>query len=288
MRILILGVSGMLGSTLFRQLSANSKLDVYGTVRGEDLKKHFTSPLQSKMITGLDVLNTDSLEKTLRELKPQVVINCVGLVKQLADSKDPLLTLPLNSMLPFQLLHIATSIGARVIHISTDCVFSGRQGMYRETDLPDAEDLYGRSKCIGELNDYKHAITLRTSIIGHELTTHKSLVDWFLSQEGTTKGFRNAIFSGLPTIEMAHIIENYVLPRPELHGLYHVSAAAINKYDLLKLVAEVYGKKIQINPDDQLKIDRSLNSERFTQDSGYKAPEWPVLINKMYESSSRG
>jgi dTDP-4-dehydrorhamnose reductase len=174
--------------------------------------------------------------------------------------------------------------GARLIHISTDCVFSGSRGMYREDDFSDAYDLYGKSKYIGEVRDDAHAITLRTSIIGHELDSKVALVDWFLSQQGSAKGYRRAMFSGLPTVELARIIRDFVLPRPELRGLYHVAAEPIAKYDLLSLIAEQYGKQIEIKGDDAVIIDRSLDSTRFTLATGYRAPEWPALIALMRQA----
>ncbi len=152
--------------------------------------------------------------------------------------------------------------------------------MYTEADIPDAKDLYGLSKYLGEV-DYSHAITLRTSIIGHELNGSRSLVGWFLSQTNTVKGFRLALFSGLPTVEIARIIRDYVIPHFELHGLYHVSSEPINKYDLLKLLSQAYHKIIDIQSDDQLVIDRSLDSTRFREATGYVAPKWPELIRLM-------
>jgi dTDP-4-dehydrorhamnose reductase len=177
---------------------------------------------------------------------------------------------------------LCKATGARLVHISTDCVFSGEKGGYLESDFPDAYDLYGRSKLLGEV-DYPHAITLRTSIIGRELSGHRSLVGWFLAQQGTVQGFTGAIFSGLPTMELARVINEYVLPRPDLHGLYHVATQPINKYDLLKLVAKTYGKDTEIVPSDRLTIDRSLNADRFREATGYVAPEWPVLVQNMHD-----
>ena len=173
-------------------------------------------------------------------------------------------------------------IGARLIHMSTDCVFSGSVGMYTESTFPDANDLYGRSKYLGEV-DYLNAITLRTSIIGHELSGSKSLVCWFLSQMGSVKGFKKAIFSGLPTIEIAKVIRENVLPNTSLRGTYHLSVDPINKYDLLKLIARQYEKEIDIIPDESYVIDRSLNSERFRLATGFKPKPWPQLIKEMYE-----
>jgi dTDP-4-dehydrorhamnose reductase len=202
-------------------------------------------------------------------------------VKQLAEADDPLTALPINSMLPHRLARLCELAGARLVHISTDCVFSGAKGMYVESDFPDADDLYGRSKYLGEV-DYPHAVTLRTSIIGHELDGARSLLCWFLAQGGPVRGFTKAVFSGLPTVELARVVRDFVLPHPELHGLYHVSAAPINKYDLLKLVAQAYGKDIEITPHDQLVIDRSLDSTRFKAATGYAPPSWPELVRTMH------
>lgn len=282
MKILILGVTGMLGNAVFRIFSDAADHDTWGTVRSSTALRYFTPLHQSRLLCGVDVLDQDALTAVLADVRPDVVINCVGLIKQLADAKDPLTALPINAMLPHRLARLCALSGARLIQISTDCVFSGREGGYLESDLSDAEDLYGKSKYIGELHDLPHAITLRTSIIGHELSSNHSLVDWFLAQEGSTRGFSRAIFSGLPTVELARVMKDFVLPHPELNGLYHVSAEPIAKLDLLTLIASQYGKSIEIRPDPALVIDRSLNSERFTQATGYKAPTWPQLIELMH------
>lgn len=282
MKILILGVTGMLGNAVFRVFSSDLDHDTWGTVRSSAALRYFAPQHQAHLLSGVDVLDQDALTSVIAEVRPDVVINCVGLIKQLADAKDPLTALPINAMLPHRLARLCALSGARLIHISTDCVFSGRKGGYLESDVSDAEDLYGKSKYIGELHDLPHAITLRTSIIGHELNSNHSLVDWFLSQEGSTRGFSKAIFSGLPTAELARVMKDFVLPHPELNGLYHVSAEPIAKLDLLTLIAGQYGKSIEIRPDAALVIDRSLNSERFTQATGYKAPTWPQLIELMH------
>ena len=282
MRVMVLGVSGMLGNAAYRVLSANPDLSVFGTARSEGSRKFFSEALAEKIILGVDVESQDSLIKAFGTIRPDVVINCVGLVKQLADANDPLQAVPINTLLPHRLAALCKAAGARLVHISTDCVFSGEKGGYLESDFPDAYDLYGRSKLLGEV-DYPHAITLRTSIIGRELSGHRSLVGWFLAQQGTVQGFTSAIFSGLPTMELARVINEYVLPRPDLHGLYHVATKPINKYDLLKLVAKTYGKDTEIVPSDRLTIDRSLNADRFREATGYVAPEWPVLVQNMHD-----
>lgn len=281
MNVLILGVTGMLGSTGFRQLSADQRYQVWGTLRSAGGLRYFPAGTHSHLLSNVDVLDQDGLVTVLERVRPNVVINCVGLIKQLADAKDPLSVLPINAMLPHRLAKLCALAGARLIHISTDCVFSGRKGLYTEEDMSDAEDLYGKSKFIGELNDLPHAITLRTSIIGHELGSNFSLIDWFLAQNSPIKGYSKAIFSGLPTVELARVIKDYVIPAPELNGLYHVSVAPIDKLALLRLVAEVYEKMIEIIPDAQVCIDRSLDSSRFRQATGYVPPTWPELVRQM-------
>lgn len=282
MKVLILGVTGMLGNAMFRVLSDGADLAVYGTARGTSARQHFPNNLASRIIVGIDVENNDSLVRAFATARPDVVVNCVGLVKQLADANDPLQAVPINSLLPHRLAALCQATGARLVHISTDCVFSGSKGNYRETDFPDAYDLYGRSKLLGEVN-YPHAITLRTSIIGHELSGNRSLVNWFLAQKGAVKGFTRAVFSGLPTVELATVVRDVVLPLKGLHGLYHVSSKPINKFDLLQIVAKVYGKSIEIKPSEEPVIDRSLNSDRFKEATGYKPPDWPTLVQRMCE-----
>lgn len=280
MRVLILGASGMLGNAMLRTLSQSDDCEAWGTARSAGVLRHFDPALAQRIVTGIDVENVDALTALLADVRPSVVINCIGLVKQLAQADDPLSALPINALLPHRLARLCGLVGARFVHISTDCVFNGRKGGYRESDPSDAEDLYGRSKYLGEVA-YPHAITLRTSIIGHELSSAHGLVGWFLAQEGTVKGYRKAIFSGLPTVELARVVRDVVLPHPDLSGLYHVAAEPIAKYDLLQLVREAYGKTIDIEPDDRVAIDRSLNAERFRVATGYVAAPWPELVARM-------
>ncbi len=282
MRVLVLGASGMLGSAVLRVLADDPALEVWGSLRNSASVRALPEASHARLLTGVDVLDQDTLTSLLARVRPQVVINCVGLIKQLAEANDPLCVLPLNALLPHRLARLSELLGARLVHISTDCVFSGRKGGYLESDVSDAEDLYGKSKCIGELLDKPCAVTLRTSIIGHELNSSLALVDWFLAQQDSIRGFSRAIFSGLPTVELARVIREFVLPNPQLSGLYHVAAQPISKLELLSLVARQYGKRIEIVPDDSLVIDRSLNGQRFQQATGYVAPGWPELIKRMH------
>lgn len=281
-KILVVGASGMLGNAVLRFFEQSPGYEVFGSIRSSSVLRLIPKDLHANVITGVDVENFDSLIRLFANVHPDVVINCIGLVKQLAEADDPLAAIPINSMLPHRLARLCEIAGARLVHMSTDCVFSGSKGMYREDDTSDAYDIYGRSKYLGEV-DYPNAITLRTSIIGHELAGARSLIGWFLVQEGSVKGFKHAIFSGLPTVEIARIIRDYVIPHTELHGLHHVSAKPINKYNLLQLVAQIYGKAIEIIPDDKFVIDRSLDSSRFRELTGYMPPDWERLVNMMHE-----
>ncbi|MDO9359844.1 MAG: SDR family oxidoreductase [Polaromonas sp.] len=286
MKVLVFGASGMIGSAMFRvlgeeTLAGSAVMEVWGTLRAADAKRFFPQDLHGKLIAGVDVEKPDALVRVFSQVRPDVVINCIGLTKHHSEADDPLLALPLNALLPHRMSDLCALAGARFIHVSTDCVFAGTRGNYAENDTADAADVYGKSKHLGEV-DYPHAITLRTSTIGHELQSAYGLLEWFLAQQGSCKGFSRAIFSGLPNTEFARVVRDVVIPRPQMRGLYHVGAAPTGKYDLLKLIAGVYGKQIDIVRDDEFSIDRSLNADRFNQATGYRAASWPKLIQAMH------
>jgi len=279
-RIVILGASGMLGNALTRYFSQEPDCLVTGTVRSKKSIGLLPQNLQENIVWGIDAINFDTVREFIKVQRPNIVINCVGLVKQLSDANDPLIALPINSLFPHMLARCCAEYSARLVHMSTDCVFNGSKGGYLDDDIPDALDLYGVSKRLGEV-DYTNAITLRTSIIGHELDGSRSLVDWFLSQKESVKGFSKAVFSGLPTVEIARIIKDYVIPNEKLHGVYHVSADPINKYDLLKLLANIYGHDTKVIRDVKFIIDRSLNSSRFRDITGFKPVPWDEMVTRM-------
>ena len=279
-RLLVIGATGMLGSVLFRSLSEEQDLKTYGTVRDARGINYFAPHLRAAIIPNVNVESESCILAAFALAKPDVVLNCAGIVKQNPKVNDHLESLAINASLPHRLSKYCSVFGARFVHFSTDCVFSGEMGGYRESDFPDAHDLYGRTKCLGEV-DNEGSVTLRTSIIGHELAGNYSLVSWFLSQAGVVKGYRKAIFSGLPTVEIAKVIRERVLPNASLCGIYHLSAAPISKYDLLRLIASEYRKSITIIPDDTVVIDRSLNSERFRMATGFVPSPWPELIGRM-------
>lgn len=268
----------MLGHTLLEVLS-EAGLDVHGTCRGL-LTLTAPRPISGRVLEGIDVLDADDLHRAFATVRPDLVVNAVGLVKQLASADDPLKAVPINTLLPHRLARLCRLAGARLVHVSTDCVFSGRRGGYKEEDTPDAVDLYGTSKRLGEV-DEEDAITLRTSIIGHELRGRHGLVEWFMHAPRTVQGYTRAIFSGVTTREFARVIRDVVIPRPDLSGLYHLSAASISKYDLLRQIDGAYGLGRVIEPSEQVVLDRSLDSSRWRSATGYVPPSWDTMIADM-------
>lgn len=279
--ILVLGASGMLGSTIFRKFHAIDNFRTFGTIRRPEGLKHFSEEQGQRIIAHVSFESEADILRAFAASRPDIVINCVGIIKQLPNANDHLESLAINAVLPHRLANYCKMVGARLIHFSTDCVFSGAKGQYVESDHADAYDLYGRTKYLGEV-DYENAITLRTSIIGHELSSAHSLIDWFLTQSSETKGFRKAIFSGLPTIEVAEVLRNFVIPNERLRGLYHLSVNPISKLDLLRMVASTYERTINIVPDDKVVIDRSLNSDRFRNATGFAPKPWTQLVEDMH------
>jgi dTDP-4-dehydrorhamnose reductase len=280
MKVLIIGGSGMLGHKLTQVLQ--DKFDVWVTMRGDDRKyEKYGIFNQSRILPKVDIEELKSVETAVRSVKPSVIINAVGVIKQIPTATDVVKTLMVNAVFPHQLAEMASRFGTRLITISTDCVFSGKSGKYKETDTPDATDLYGKSKNLGEVV-VDNCITLRTSIIGRELDSAHGLVEWFLSNEGKrVKGFKKAVFSGFPTLILAEIIADLIENQPNLHGLFNVSSESINKYDLLESVKKAYGANIEIEPFDDFVIDRSLDSTKFRAATGFRPANWEEMIGRM-------
>lgn len=277
-----MGATGLIGSNIFRYLSSNTFHNVFGSIRNLEDIRHFSDRYQSNLYPHINIDNSADVLNIFEKVKPEIVINCIGLTKHIAEASDPIKMIELNSTWPHRLAKICSNYGAKLIHISTDCVFLGSKGNYLELDVPDACDWYGRTKILGEV-DYGGHLTLRTSTIGHELHTKYGLLEWFLAQDKECVGFSKAVFSGLPSVVFAEVIEKFVLTNAGLRGLYQVSADPINKFDLLKLIAAVYGKKIMIQQDHEFTIDRSLNHEKFKAATGYIPTTWPELIESMYQ-----
>jgi dTDP-4-dehydrorhamnose reductase len=279
LKVLIIGGGGMLGHRLFAHLrpSHDTRVTLHRGVA--DYSKYGLFDRETAY-PDVDAADTDRLFSIVSEFRPEAIVNCVGIVKQLSIAKESIPSLEVNALLPHRLALIARSVGARVVHFSTDCVFSGRRGNYAETDMPDPEDLYGRTKLLGEL-DQDGCITLRTSLIGHELERKTSLLEWFLAQKARIRGFRKAVFSGFTTIEAARIVETLIVRHPEASGVWHVSSDPIDKYTLLNLIKKHYGLDTEIEVDDEFHCDRSLNSARFRERFQYSPPRWESMIEEM-------
>lgn len=279
MRILILGGDGMLGHQLFKFLKDRHEVRV--TLRQEiAVYKEFGLFNNDIAYTGIDARYIDRIMEVCADFHPNVLVNGVGIVKQRPTAKEYVPSLEINSLLPHRLSILCKAMKVRLVHISTDCVFSGNKGNYIETDPMDAEDLYGKSKFLGEVHD-SHCITLRTSIIGRELTRKKSLLEWFLAQKGPVKGFKNAIFSGFTTRELSRIIEKILIEYPDASGLYHVSSDPINKFDLLTLIKEAMDLQTEIISDEAFHCDRSLDSTRFRREFNYTPPTWETMVDEL-------
>jgi dTDP-4-dehydrorhamnose reductase len=279
MRILILGGNGMLGHQLFKSLG--SRHDVRVTLRQRlSAYKDFNLFSNENAYEGIEVASMDRLIDMLGEFRPEAVVNAVGIVKQRSTAKESIPSLEINSLFPHRLAGLCKAAGVRMVHMSTDCVFSGRKGRYRETDLSDAEDLYGRTKYLGEVYE-SHCVTLRTSIIGKELSRKQGLLEWFLSQRGSVQGFRNALFSGFTTLELSRIIEKILTEYSKKGGLYHVSSDPVSKFDLLTLIKRKMGLRIEIIPAEEPRLDRSLDSTKFRKEFNYTPPAWEEMIEEL-------
>jgi len=272
-KVLVLGGDGMLGHELYRELRDHHETGV--TLRQQ--RKEFS---EKYVFAGVEARGSTRIEEVIAQFRPAAVVNCIGIVKQRPESEEAITSIEVNALLPHRLAIACRAVGARLIQLSTDCVFSGDKGSYREEDHPDPVDVYGRSKLLGEVAG-EGALTLRTSMIGLGLYRKTSLVDWFLAQKGKAQGYRKAVFSGLTTRELSRVIRMVLEKHPQASGLFHLSAAPINKYDLLVKLRERLGKSIEIVPVDEPHIDRSLDSTRFRRVFSYKPPEWDAMLDEL-------
>jgi dTDP-4-dehydrorhamnose reductase len=281
-RVLVLGGSGMLGHKVTQVLARNFR-DTWCTLRDESAVNHYGRylPLSKDRVLSLDAFDDAALESLLRKVRPTVVVNCIGVVKQKEEAQNPILTLTLNSVLPHK---IAAQVGqwrARMIHFSTDCVFSGSKGSYSEDDTPDATDLYGRSKLLGEVTT-ANALTIRTSMIGRELYSHRSLLDWFLMQRSpSVPGYTSARWNGVTTNHLAELVAHIISEHPSLAGLYHLGGPELSKFELLTMIKAAYGLETAIIPDDTVTLDRTLDSTRLRQAIGYSCPPWTEMLRDI-------
>jgi dTDP-4-dehydrorhamnose reductase len=284
MKVLVLGGSGLLGHKLVQVFK--SRFEVSATFHGNFEKYSGLDIFDGvKIIENFKAENIESKTKVIIDVEPDVIVNAIGITKHVPAGDDLIKTLSINSIFPHRLAKIATEINSRLICISTDCVFSGEKGNYVETDAADAMDLYGKSKSLGEVVE-GNCLTIRTSIIGRELFTRNSLVEWFLSNRGgRVKGFTKAIFTGFPTIILAEIIADIIEKHSSLRGLYHVSSDKISKFDLLQLINDAMNVGAEIEADNELAIDRSLDSTKFRNEAGFVPNNWPEMIKQMVDDA---
>ena len=273
MNVLILGATGMLGHKMIQVLSKD--FEVFGTT-------HAASALENIM-GDVCADNMGSIRNAIKLTLPHVIVNCIGIIKQRPEANDPLTAISVNALFPHKLARVCKQNDIRLIHMSSDCVFSGKKGYYTETDQSDAEDLYGRSKYLGEIY-YPGCITIRTSIIGREFNSKNGLVEWFLSNEGkTVSGYTNAIFSGLTTLELSRVVGKIIKSFPDLTGLYQVASGPISKFSLLQIIKNEYNVDITIEVESNTINNRALNSSKFIKETGIKVPSWEKMVRDMHK-----
>lgn len=269
----------MLGHQAVRTLSPD--FEVWGACRRPQDLPDLGVP-RDRILGGLDATDGTCASALVDQAQPDLVINAVGIVKQREQSKAAIPSITVNSLWPHQLADACATHGARMVHVSTDCVFSGSRGGYVESDPPDDFDLYGRSKLLGEVVDQEHVVTLRTSIIGWQLGQQTGLVAWFAAHRNESlRGFTRAVFSGLTTRALSEVIRDRVLPEPGLSGLWHVSAEPIDKHRLLTSLAGFLGWDVDIRPVDEPVIDRSLDSSRFRHRTGWQPRSWDEMLAEL-------
>lgn len=284
MKLIILGSNGLLGNTITKYFLLKKEYKLLGFVRSYNYIKNFNNNYHKNFQVINNILDLIQLENKIKKFNPDVIINCLGLTNKLKNRKIDFIQkyILINALFPHQLYQICSKYNIRLIQLSSDCVFSGKKGFYNELDNPDPIDIYGQSKLLGELK-YHNCLTIRKSVIGHELFSKNGLLEWFINQNEYVEGYRKAIFSGLTSLELAKIIHNFILPNDDLEGIMHISGKSISKYDLLKEIAGEYNKRIKIIPNDKIKIDRSLDASNFNELTGYRPKSWSELIKSMHE-----
>jgi dTDP-4-dehydrorhamnose reductase len=288
MRVLILGGEGMLGHKVFQVL--DERFETFATFRrfGGVWTTYpmYVDVSPERTIAGIDAMNFDTVIRAFSQVEPDVVVNCIGIVKQLEQAKDPIISITLNALFPHRLAELCSVAGARMLHMSTDCVFSGRKGNYTEDDIPDAEDLYGRTKLLGEVAR-EGCLTIRTSIFGRDFAKDTALLEWFLGNRGgTVRGFVNAIYTGFTTQALAQIMGDLIADHPHLSGLYQISTEPISKYDLLVKIRDAMALDIEVEPFKDFYCDRSLDSSRFRKETKYRIPTWDEMIAELARDST--
>jgi len=285
-RVLVFGVTGMLGHMLVRVLSQTHS--IFGTISTlYDQHKRIDRLLpKSQCIDQLDVTELLKVDSLIRNVQPDVVLNCVGLIKHKMDKRRILDAVVINSVFPHQLAEICTNLGVRLIHFSTDCVFAGTPGVKRLTDVPDAVDVYGSTKRLGEVT-YGTSLTLRTSFIGRQIAGDEELIEWALSQRGQTiSGYQNAIYSGLTTRALSDVVAQVIDQCPELIGLFQVASTPISKFDLLSKLNVRLRLGMTINRNTAFECDRTLDGSEFSKITGIQVPSWESMLSELCEDQA--
>ncbi len=274
----------MLGHTLWGE--CEKRFEASTTIRADQPDAVALRALDPDcIVAGVRAEDLSSVERALDRSGAEVAVNCIGLVKQLASGADPAAMVAANALFPQQLAAACRERAVRLVHVSTDCVFSGRRGGYTESDLPDPEDLYGRSKLAGE-PEGSGVLTLRTSMIGRELAGSHGLLEWFLAQKGEVRGFTRAVFTGPTAPVLSRAICDLIEDHPRLEGTWHLGAEPITKHELMLLLRDTFQHDVEIVPDGKLKIDRSLNSSRLRSTTGWEAPSWPEMVAELSSRTS--
>jgi dTDP-4-dehydrorhamnose reductase len=262
----------MLGHELWRQCA--DREGAFATVRGP-------ASGDSRVIGGVSAEDPGSIERALDDAEPDVVVNCIGIVKQSDLAAKATVAVAVNSLLPHRLAEACQERGIRLIHVSTDCVYSGRRGFYAESDLADPIDLYGRSKLAGEPSG-EGILTLRTSMIGWELATSNGLLEWVVAQDGgSVQGYDRAVFSGPTAPELSRLVLSIADEHPQLAGTLHVAAAPISKHDLILKLRDALGLDLEVERADEPQIDRSLDPSRLEAETGWRAASWDELVAEL-------
>jgi dTDP-4-dehydrorhamnose reductase len=280
-KVLVLGAGGMLGHMMVRVLSNGH--DVAGTTRGsQDAANPLARFLRAeKWIPQVDVRDDETLSGILRDVCPDVVINCIGLVKQKMDNSTYIDSIEINSLLPHRLASMCSSNGSKLIQMSTDCVFTCDPGVKTMHMTPNATDLYGRTKLLGEV-DYEGSLTIRSSIVGKQLIGSEGLFEWVIAQNnGVINGYRNALYTGVTTMAMAKIVDHLISTQSDLTGIWQIASRPISKYDLVDQLINVLGLNIELREDVSFICDRRLDGSSFTAATGIEIPTWSKMLSEF-------
>ena len=283
MKILILGLSGMLGHKLFSYLQKQNTYELYATTTTNfEIDHPNFKILNKKNIFFSKSQDIEYLENIFLKIKPDLVINCIAILKESLFDLNPLKFVEINTIYPLKISKSSKRFGFRFIHFSTDILYTNSDELSCENDKISLSGPYAASKFLGEVKN-NNALTIRTSIIGHQLKNKSSLLEWFLSNEGkSVNGYSNVIYSGVPTTEISKIIHKSIIPNNELNGIINISSHPISKLELLRKIKKYYNINVKINDDPSIISNRTLNSDLFNNKTGYFVPDWDVLVKEMF------